>query len=204
MKTLFIPAKAKLKIDKSKIISSSKKLPEKIAIVYSIQYIDSALEIKNILSKNHEIVLFVQVLGCTIPKFSKNTKGILLVGSGKFHAISLAHETKLPIYIVEDNSINQISKEEIEIFKKRKKASYLKYLNTEEVGILVSTKPGQENLKKAVKFKKKQKNKKSYLFISDTINTNEFENFGLTSWINTACPRLDMNGEGIVNLGDVN
>ncbi|MCK4553158.1 diphthamide synthesis protein [Candidatus Pacearchaeota archaeon] len=44
------------------------------------------------------------------------------------------------------------------------------------------------------------KNKKSYLFISNNINTSEFENFGLDSWVNTACPRLDMEDNRIVNI----
>jgi len=200
MKTLFIPAKLKSNINKSKILFISKKLPKNIAIAYSIQYQDTALEISHILSKEHEITKLTQVLGCSKPNFPKNTQAILLIGDGRFHATSLALETKLPIYILENNQLIKISEKEIEILKKKQKASYLKFLNADKIGILVSTKPGQQNLKKALELKRELKDKRAYLFITNTINVNEFENFGLDSWVNTACPRLDMEDVRIVNI----
>ena len=201
METLFIPAKSKLRANKSKILELSKKLPKKIAIAYSIQYKNLAFEVKNLLS-NHKITKIIQILGCSKLKLSKDTQAILLIGSGKFHAISLAFETNLPIYILENNKLEKISEKDIEIFEKKQKASYLKFLNSTKIGILISTKPGQQNLKKALNFKKKLQNKKSYLFISNNVNVNEFENFGLDCWVNTACPRLDMDSS-IININKI-
>jgi len=192
MKTLFIPAKSKSKVNKVKIFEISKKLPKNLAITYSIQYKYIAYEIKKILSKEHKITSFIQILGCSKPKFPKNTHALLLVSDGKFHAISLAFETKLPVYLLNHNKLERISQKDLEIIEKRKKASYLKFLNADKIGILVSTKPGQQNLKKAMDFKKKAKNKQSYLFITNNIDTKEFENFQLNCFVNTACPRLDM------------
>jgi 2-(3-amino-3-carboxypropyl)histidine synthase len=200
MKTIFIPAKIKSKIDKPKIFSLSKKLPKNIVLAYSIQYQDIANEIKNILGKEKKITKFVQVLGCSKPKFSKTTHAILLISDGKFHGVSLAIQTKLPVYVLENNQLTKISKKDIEDFEKKQKASYVKFLNADKIGILVSTKPGQQNLKRALDFRKKLKNKKSYLFLGNNINVNEFENFGLDSWVNTECPRLDMNDNRIINL----
>ena len=204
MKTLFIPAKIKSKVNEKKISLISNKLPKNIVVAYSVQYENQAKKIKNILSKNHKIVQFVQVLGCSKINFPKNTDAVLLVSSGKFHGISLAVETDLPIYIIEENSLKEISKKEIENLKKRKKGAYLKFLHADRIGILVSTKPGQENLKNAIEFKKNLKNKKSYLFVGNNINTSEFENFGLDCWVNTACPRLDMASNEIINLENCN
>ncbi len=203
MKTLFVPAKIKSRVNKSKILEISKKLPKNIAIAYSIQYKDIASEIKKIFSKIHKITKLVQVLGCSKPNFPKNTQAVLLISSGKFHAISLAIESGLPIYILEHSKLREISKKDIDFFKKKQKASYLKFLNADKIGILVSTKPGQQNLKKALNFKKKLKNKKSYLFISNNINVNEFENFRLNCWVNTACPRLDMDSNFILNIDKI-
>ncbi len=200
MKALFIPAKLKSEIDKYEISKISKKLPKKIAVAYSIQYEDIALKIKNFLSKSHGITSFVQVLGCSKPNFSKGTQAVLLITDGKFHGISLALQTKLPIYILYKNRLTKISEQDIEILEKKQKASYLKFLNADKIGILISTKPGQQNLKKALETKNKIKNKKSYLFISNNIDVNEFENFGLDSWVNTACPRLDMESSRIINI----
>ena len=218
MKTLFIPAKIKSKVNKQKILEISKELPKNISIAYSIQYKDVAFEIKNILSfgsqrrtngkftslsKKHKITKLIQVLGCSKPTFPEDTKAILLISSGKFHAISLAIESKLPIYILEYNQLRKISKKDIESFKKKQKVSYVKFLSADNVGILVSTKSGQQNLKKALDFKKTLKEKKSYLFISNNIDTREFENFGLNSWVNTACPRLDMENNSIINIDKI-
>ena len=203
MKTIFIPVKIKKLIEKNKILEISKKLPKNIAIAYSIQYLDYASEIRQILLKNHEITSFIQVLGCLKPNIPKNTQAVLLIGSGEFHASSLAFETKLKVFILENNKLKEISKKEIEILEKKQKASYVNFLTQEKIGVLISTKPGQQNLKKALEFKKNLKNKLSYLFISNSINTSEFENFGLNSWINTACPRLDLNSNKILNLRDL-
>ncbi len=218
MKTLFIPVKSKSKLNEKKILDICKKLPENIAIAYSIQYKEIAHQIKNLL-KQKNITSFVQVLGCSSPKprkleifgalknqrfllFPKNTEAILLITDGKFHAVSLALESNLPVYILCNNQLEKISDEYIKSLKMKKKASYLKFLNSDKIGILISTKPGQENLKKALEFKKHAK-KKSYLFICNNINKSEFENFPeIQCWINTACPRLDFDLK-VINIGDL-
>jgi 2-(3-amino-3-carboxypropyl)histidine synthase len=200
MKTLFVPAKSKTELKKSKILFSLKKLPINMAIAYSIQYKEQAKEIRQILENTHNITSFIQVLGCSKPKFSKDTQAILLISDGKFHATSLAFESNLPVYLLEHNRIDKISDKEIEILKKRNKSAYVRFLDSKEVGIIVSTKPGQQRLNRALEFKRKLKNKHSYLFIGNNIDTSEFENFGLNSWVNTACPRLDMNDARVVNI----
>ncbi|GBE19993.1 putative diphthamide synthesis protein [archaeon BMS3Abin17] len=201
MKTIFIPVKIKTIISKSQLSDMSKRLPKNIAIAYSIQYIDMAKEIKSILTKKHNITKFIQVLGCSKPRFSKNTSAILLIGDGRFHAISLAYGTKLPVYIYR-TKLERILPKDIDVLKRNQKAAYMRFLNANKVGVLISTKPGQENLKKAIGLKKKLK-KNSYLFITNNIDTREFENFGLDSWVNTACPRLDMNDNSVVNMNKV-
>jgi len=201
MKTLFIPAKTKSKINEKKI--SQLKLPEKIAIAYSVQFKEIAEKVSKILSAQHKITLMIQVLGCSSPKFPSETEAILLLSTGKFHAVSLAFESGIPVYILEENNIKKILKEEIDSLEKKRKTSYLKFLNAEKIGILVSTKPGQENLEKAISFKSNLKNKKSYLFIGNNIDINEFQNFGINSWVNTACPRMDFDSS-VINLRNLN
>jgi len=204
METLFIPAKRKLNLNTKKVGVISRKLPKNIALTYSIQYKDVASKINEILSKSHKITKLVQVLGCSKPNFPRETQAILVIGSGKFHAISLALGTKLPVYILEHNHFETLLKKDVDTLKKRQKTAYLKFLNADKVGILISIKPGQQNLKKALIFAKEIKNKKSYLFIGNDINTNEFENFELSSWVNTACPRIDMDNNSVINIDKLN
>ena len=51
--------------------------------------------------------------------------------------------------------------------------------------------------------KNKLKDKQTYLFVSNNLNPSEFENFEIESWVNTACPRLDMDAS-IINAEDLN
>ena len=203
MKLLHIEAKSRSKVNPNKILEISKKLPKNIAIAYSIQFKDIARDIKKILLKNHKINTFIQILGCSKPRFPKNTEAILLIGSGRFHGISLAYETKLPIYILDRDNLSKITKEDVEKIKKIQKAAYLKFLYSENIGVLISTKPGQNRLKKALDLKKQIKDKKVYLFLTNNINVPEFENFNINSWINTACPRLDMDNSSIININRI-
>jgi len=203
MKTRFIPANSKEKLNKNYFLESSKSLPKKIALVYSIQYEPIAKEVKFILEKTHEVVKFSQVLGCSKVSFPKQTQAVLLIGSGKFHAISLATSSSLPIYMYEQSKLTKLSEKEILSFNQRKKTAYIKFLSSDKIGVLVSTKPGQQNLIKALELKKRLKQKKLYFFLGDFLSAGEFENFGLNSWINTACPRLDMDSTSIINISNL-
>jgi diphthamide biosynthesis enzyme Dph1/Dph2-like protein len=200
MKTLFINTSYKLDNFDSNLLNN---LPESIALVYSIQFKNLAEKIKSFLSKSKEITLFSQVLGCSKIKFPSKTKAVLLISNGRFHAISLAYESGLPVYLFDNGLFRKIDKEEVEKISKSEKAATLNYLSSEKVGILVSTKPGQERLSSALKFKKSLKNKKSYLFLSNEINVNEFENFQLKSFVNTSCPRMDLVSSKLINLEKV-
>ena len=198
MRTLFISAKSKNQLASLDNIILNK-MPKKIALFYSIQFKTQAEELRKQL-KTKKTTNFSQVLGCSKPKISKSTKAILLIGSGRFHGISLAQETNLPVFILENNKLTEIFQIEVDILKQKQKASLVKYFNAKKIGILISTKPGQENLTRAINLKKSIKNKSSYLYIANEINPAEFENFPqIESWVNTACPRMDMNSSKIIN-----
>ena len=201
MKHLFIPAKIIPEINIKKIIGISKNIPKRLAIAYSIQFQDTALKIKKILSSTHEITDFMQVLGCTTLNL-KNTDAVLLIGSGRFHALSIAYSSKMPVYILNKDSLDRIGKSDTDFLLKKQKAACMKFLSQKNIGILISTKQGQQKLSEAIKLKKKLKHKNFYLFLSNDIDTREFENFGLKSYVNTACPRLDFDSS-IINIRDV-
>lgn len=200
MKTLFVGAKIRREPDYEKVKKLvNEKIPEKnISICYSNQFVDVAKKLGEVLDKN--VVHKTQVLGCSNPKFPKEVQAILIVGQAKFHSVSLAYESKLPTYILEDETIEKISKEDVEKMEKKEKAMYMKYLNSKKIGIIMTNKPGQQRLKSALNFYKNLKGKKGYLFIANDININEFENFQIDTWVNTACPRMDLTDGDILNL----
>lgn len=214
MKLLSIPAKQKnlsIKLKENQVA----KLPKKLFLAYSIQYQDLANNIAKQLKKQGiKIQKKQQVLGCT--KISnKNNLPILLISTGKFHAQNLYAQAPIiketlkkplvPLYFLENNNIIRISQSEINKLKAMRKTALIKFLKANKVGILVSTKPGQENLASAIKLKKtlKKQNKESYIFISNNIDINQFENFDIESWINTACKGLAMDNLSIINIEDL-
>jgi 2-(3-amino-3-carboxypropyl)histidine synthase len=70
-----------------------------------------------------------------------------------------------------------------------------KFSKAKTIGILISSKPGQENLKSAevVKEQLEKKGKKVYMFYFDTLIPEELLNFPqIEAWVNTACPRISI------------
>ncbi len=204
MKTLFIPAKLKnLNINLSK--KEISKLPKKLLLLYTIQYQGLAEQIKKQLEADNIIISGPeQVLGCS----KINTKlPLLLISTGDFHARNLYLQSPI-IYMLKNNKIIKIPKSEINKLKTQKKTALIKFLNAEKIGILVSTKPGQNNLNLALKLKEKlQKRYKSqkqvFIFISDNIDINQFENFQIDSWVNTACPGIAVDKPAIINYDEL-
>ena len=211
MKKLFIPTKSKTKIKQEIVEKTAKKLSKNIALVYSIQYMPLAEKIKKELEENYnkKTTLFQQVLGCSNikPDLTKDTQAVLLVGSGVFHALELDYNSNIPVYILGEDNFKEITKEDMDSFKKNKKASYMNFLNSDKIGILITTKPGQKRFSRALEIKEKIEkkfDKKIYLFISDEIDSPEFENFPeIQAWVNTACPRLDLTSNKIINSQDI-
>ncbi len=183
MNVLFVEARKKQESDLSGL--NLEILPNKILLAYSAQYKGLAERIKEKLGKR--VTEFKQVLGCSQ---LKSNYPILLVSSGEFHAINLALQGNT-VYILEDK-IRKLDEKEIEKIRNRRKAALSRFLAADKIGILVSLKPGQENLKKARDLKKKleKKGKRVSMFLGDNINIGELENYNIESWINTACQAL--------------
>ena len=209
MKGIFIEAKYTGDI-KPVIEKSLKLLPKKIGIVTTAQHKHKLKEIKKILEKNKiKVEIGGQILGCDVSaakKIKNKVDAFLYIGSGEFHPLGAALETNNKVIIANplSNQVSEIKKQDVEKYKKKQKGALIKFLSSETVGILVSLKPGQQNLKKALDLKKNLKTKKAYIFIADTIDLNQLENFPfIECWINTACPRLVDKTASIINYNEV-
>lgn len=201
---LYIESKQNLDQDFKIPPSQLKKLPKNILLLYSIQYRPLAQAIKTQLTSNKiNINGFQQVLGCSKISNPKNLP-ILLISTGKFHAQNLYLQSQ-EIYLLYNNKITRISNKEINKLKTKRKTALMKFLNAETIGILVSTKLGQENLAKTIKLKKAliKENKQPYIFLANNISTDQFENFQIDAWVNTACPGLAYNNPNIINMGEL-
>ncbi|MEM4246702.1 MAG: diphthamide synthesis protein [Candidatus Woesearchaeota archaeon] len=203
MKTLFVHAHSTRKVQIPRAVL--KKLPRKVGVVASIQF---ANQIPAIVKQIRGGVAGGQVLGCNAAmalKLAGKVDAFLFVGSGVFHPINVALQSKKPVFCFNPytSEFKELDKSEVLAYEKARKGAVLKFLSAKRVGIIVSTKPGQKNLQRALQLKKKG-DKEYYVFVCDTLDFKYLEDFNfIDCWVNTACPRLDDQKAGIVSINDL-
>lgn len=212
MKTLYIEARKKINPEEIDF-SVLDNLPGKtISLCATIQYIDLIPKVKKYLEKKNKKIILKKgasyighVLGCNSSAFDSISEVLLLITDGKFHAINNAVQQQKEIYIFNTKTLEKITTEEIQQQNKKILAKKKKFLSSEIIGLLYSTKYGQKN--KAIdKIRKKIKKlgKEVYVFECDNIEVTEFENFPqIEIWVNTACFGLARDDNKIVNLADI-
>ncbi|MBU1198387.1 MAG: 2-(3-amino-3-carboxypropyl)histidine synthase subunit [Nanoarchaeota archaeon] len=218
MKTFFIEARYKGKIKLPDELID--KLPNKIVLFTTVQFLDSVDNIKKKLEKKQKKVLLLktehtkhagQLLGCNIKEFKQDFDAFLYIGDGMFHPKALLLKNSKPVFAFNPFSKKFFKLEEKEIndMKKKQKGALMKFMASKEIGVLVSTKPGQNKLKQAQTLEKKFPEKKFYFLMFDTIDFAELENFPFVEcFVNTACPRIAFDEaekirKPIVNIEDL-
>ena len=179
-------------------------LPKNIGLATTVQFLDFIDEIKQYL-QNNGISVYVdkirqkyeaQLLGCDIgsaEKVKDKVDAFLYVGTGIFHPLGIALNIDKEVFCYDPISavLTKIDRKEVERYNKKRKIAYLKFLEATEIGILVSLKPGQNNFRKAAELKKQLKDKNCCIFVSDSLDFNQIENFPfIQCWVNTACNRI--------------
>ncbi len=147
------------------------------------------------------------ILGCShenADKMSTDVDTFLFVGSGAFHALGLKKAYRLD---VEKGIVIDMEAELLREGKKRQ-ARLAKFMDAETIGIIVSAKPGQFNIKTAYEIKKhlEEKDKKAFVLIMDEINDSMLLSVPADAFVNTACPRITDNAfsKTVINAGDLN
>jgi len=192
------------------------KLPKRIGLLYTIQFRDTALDVKNRLEQLGKKVFMArgargkhegQVLGCDAGAaiyIIEDVDCFLFISSGKWHAerIALSLTKDRPFFVLTSEGLEKIDSSAL---KKSRETALKKFILADRIGLIVSTKPGQENLKNAQELmaRLEQEGKQAFLFISDMINPSEFENFKIGFWINTACPGLAFDFPNMLNIAEV-
>ncbi len=202
MEILHIPAKSKLKVELKK--SQIALLPKKLAVVSTIQFLDQLDQ----LAAKLGAVNAGQILGCNVEgaeKVRDKVDAFLFIGSGEFHPVNLAVKTKqVYCFNPKTRQLFKLDSQLAKKFEQRKNAALVKFLSSQKIGILVSIKPGQNRLNDALALKAKLKNRESFIFIFDTLNISELENFPfIECWVNTACPRIAEEKGPIINIDDL-
>ena len=211
METLFLEAKYKGKIDFSKI--EIDRLPDRIGLITTVQFVDYLdkvkLKGKKILIGKGKQKYKGQVLGCDVSAaldVKDKVDAFLYIGTGKFHPLIVGVKTGKDVFTFNPISggFGKVKEKEIGDYKKRKKGALLKFYNADNVGVLVSTKKGQCcDVKELEKLEKKYPKKKFYMFVAETFDYSQLENFNfIEAWVNTACPRIEEDVR-VINVNDL-
>jgi len=212
MKTLFIETKRKFKDSDINLKLLDTLEGKTIALAATIQYIDLIPKVKSYLESKGKKVITKQgayyeghVLGCNSSALDKSADTLLLITDGTFHAMNNAIQLQKEIYIFTTKTLEKIEQKEIDAHNKKTLTKQKKFLTAKTIGLLVSTKHGQHqkaahNIREQIE----KQNKKVYIFESNNIDTNEFDNFPqIQMWVNTACFGLARDDMRIINLADI-
>ena len=181
------------KYDPTKALENVKIDFKRIGLVSAIQFLDSLEIAKKVLERQgKEVLIGGQVLGCDVSKavaIQNKVDCFLFIGSGHFHPLGVALKTGKPTFILNIEKGN-LEKLDTRLFEKQRIAAQVIARDAKVFGILVSTKPGQMNIKLAKEIKEKLKPRKSYIFSMDEIRPDKLEGIKVDAYINTACPRI--------------
>jgi len=150
-----------------------------------------------------------------IVRSSQGFDAFFYIGDGLFHPKALLLNNRKDIYCYDPKSstMRLIEKEQQDIIIKKRIGGMASFLSSKKVGILISKKPGQDQTDIARslgrKIIKRWPEKKVFLFIADSIDFSELENFNFIDiYINTACPRIGYDDtvrspKPIINISDI-
>lgn len=188
----------------------------KIGLTATVQHVHQLGELVESLARR-EIKAFVgkssgrvshngQILGCdyeTALSVLDEVDGFLFVGGGRFHPLGLAIVTGRTVVAVDPylSSASIISDKEVKRMAMRRMAAITLAKNAKYFGIIVSYKLGQIDLVAAetIRNELERRGKKVAIICFDEVGDEALLNFSEAEvFINTACPRLAIDGVGYI------
>lgn len=147
-------------------------------------------------------LLDAQILGCsyiTAIKIKENVDVFLYIGGGRFHPSGIVMSTGKPVIIANPYSgeVSSIKEDDLMNLAKRRMAAITIAKNSRRFGVIVSSKPGQNNLDIALKLRRmlKAQDKEVVLIYMDEVKAEHVNNYSESEiLINTACPRIAVDG----------
>jgi 2-(3-amino-3-carboxypropyl)histidine synthase len=212
VETVFMPCRARADVDK--VVESVRTIDcNSIGLVTTAQFVHQLDEIKKRLEDAGKRAMISpgrpnpgQVLGCDA-RAAHGAECYAYIGTGRFHALRVARETKKPVYMVRlEGGIEKVDEKELMKYEKMRAARIQAFKDARTVGLLVSTKPGQERMKQALELKKRSGGEKqTFIFVANEIKPDYFTGFDVDAWVNTACPRIaeDRFDRPVVDISDI-
>jgi 2-(3-amino-3-carboxypropyl)histidine synthase len=172
-------------------------LKGKVGVITTINFLHLMKDVQKFLEKNNiKSEILGQILGCNI-KVTENSDAdtILFFGDGLFHPKAMPAKKGKQQNVVIANPVSNIArnltKEEMSAFEKRRTAGLTRFYSSNNIGVLTTLKPGQEQVKASLELKKKFPDKNFYILVFDDLNWNSLEDFPFVEcFVNTMCPRI--------------
>ncbi len=219
MKTFFIPAKytRAFSFPQERI----SELPSKLALVSPIQFVSHLPAIKEQLEKAGKTVILEQgkhsrnpgqILGCDVPVAPPSEcDAFLYIGDGVFHPYEILYKNQMDLFIFnpKTNDFYKIDRNEAEAVLKQQKGALAKFYMARNIGVLISTKPGQNRLRYTKELEANYPDKTFYFLACDTLDFYQMENFPFIEvFVNTMCQRIALDDakrvpRPIINLEDL-
>ena len=194
---------------------------KKLALITTVSHIHQLADMRKMLEEaGHEVhtargglaILEGQVLGCdssAADKLAEKVDAIVYFGGGEFHPLGVG--TKRPVLAVSPYArASYFLNEKIEKKRKQMQGMLIAASQARRIGILVSTKSGQFNLRAAEAARKKLASLgiESEILVTAEVDFSSLADFNaFDAYISTACPRLvddfERVGKPIVNLSQL-
>jgi 2-(3-amino-3-carboxypropyl)histidine synthase len=200
MKVMFVEVEYDEKVKLPKTLLE--KLPEKVMLFTTAQFLKQLDSMKNQIEKTGKHVLLTmprhtrhkgQILGCNVQEFIEDFDAFLYIGDGMFHPQALILKNNKPVFAYDPmtKEEKELSGKDVTALKKRVQGARAKFFMSTEIGVILTTKPGQSKLQQALKLKERYKKKNFYYLLSSNIDPQSLENFPfIEMYINTACERI--------------
>ena len=151
-----------------------------------------------------------QILGCSTSKFDTDAD-FFYVGDGLFHpkALILKNDKTVYTFNPKTNEHSVLTHEVVQSIRKKMKGAYLKFLTSNNIGVLLTLKPGQAKYYMAKNLEKQYPDKNFYFFADNSYKFPDLANFTfIDCFLNTMCERIgyddmDVQGLSILNIEDL-
>ena len=224
MKMFFIETKAKVNVEFPQELVS--KLPVRLCLAASVQFSHQLPQLQQFLEKHGKKTSLLkarhskhvgQILGCGYSKMEFDpveTDAFLYIGDGMFHPEALMLGSDKDVYTFDPftKEFQKLGREWAEKIRKKEKGALLTFLNSDNIGVVVTVKPGQlgvqVSLKEIFSLQQKFPDKKFYYLACDTIDFTQLRNFPFVQcFVNTACHRMiddyDKFPKPVINIEEV-
>ena len=204
---LYIESRSDAEVDES-IIGSLSRLPERIGLLATVQYLGLIPKVKGMLeSSGREVRVGEgdrrichpgQVLGCNCSaaeSIDADVDGYLFIGEGDFHPLAAAFGTEKPVLVLNPvtGEVRDMSETRDRILRRRF-AAIQGARDAESFLVIVCSKVGQNRSGLADEMVSllRRHGRTAHKVIIEEINPTALMSYQVDAFVNTACPRIAM------------